>query len=96
MLNGVRDDCLGEAEHGTADTLLHQTGLWDLVWVDTEARPDEKGYTFEYHEKTGDIYKSLVFRTKRFTLKAPEARIEESRDEVKVVALTKASRDGAK
>jgi hypothetical protein len=96
LLQGTQDFRLGEIEITTADTLLHQTGLWDLVWIDTEASPGDKGYTFEYSEMAGDVYKGLVFKTKGFTLKAPEAKIEESADEVRIVVLTKASRDGTK
>jgi hypothetical protein len=65
---------------------------WD--WIDTEAKPGEKGYELKAGSQDGDVLKDVTFTTKGFTLKAPEVQIVEDKekDEVRVLILSKVKR----
>jgi len=39
-----------------------------------------------------DVYKNIVFKTKGFSLKAPEVPVEEKDNEVKIIILSKVAR----
>ena len=55
-----------------------------LEWVDTEAKPGEKGYELKYGEKAEDMYKNITLTTKGFTMTAKAIKIVEDGDTVKI------------
>ncbi len=80
FVNGISDLKLGDIELTTWNTPIHKPFLYTLEWTDTEVKPDEKNYTFNYERQEGDVYKNVVFTTPGFTLKAPEVKIKEDKD----------------
>ena len=93
--NGIEEFRLGDIVLTTADTPLYQPkvekNMYSLEWVDTEAKPGVKGYTFTFGKQEGDVYRNVEFKTAGFTLKAPEVQIVEDpqKDEVTVVIVRK-------
>jgi hypothetical protein len=55
-----------------------------LEWVDTEAKPGEKGYELKYSEKAEDMYKNITLTTKGFKMTAKAIKIAEDGDTVKI------------
>ncbi len=93
-LHGINDFALGDVLLTTADTPIHKPFLWTIEWVDTDAKPGEKGYDLTFEKKDGETYRNVVFQTAGFTLKAPEVEIKEdaAKNEVRVVILRKVAR----
>ena len=90
FLNGFEDLTLGGIELSSADTPLVRPWTWGIEWVDTESRDGERRFELEWREKRGDVYMGLVLKTAGFTLRAPEARILESPNSIRVIVLRKA------
>ena len=93
-INGIKPFVMGGIELTTWDTPIHKPFLTTIEWTDTEAKPDEKRYTFYYEKQEGDVYKNVVFTTPGFTLKAPEVKIQEKKDknQLRIVCLSKVAR----
>jgi len=73
-----------------AETLMLGDQLYYLKWVDTAGDPKVKGYALTYGRKEGDdVYYDAEFKTKGFTLKAPEIRVKDTPSRVKVTVLAK-------
>jgi hypothetical protein len=67
-----------------------QDQLYYLKWVDTDAKPDEKGYELTSSRQEGDgIFYDAVFKTRGFTLSAPKIQVKERPSRVKVTVLSK-------
>ncbi len=94
FVNGIADYVFGDVVVTTWNTPIHKPFLYTLEWTDTEVKPEEKGYTFYYGKKEGDVYKDVYFTTPGFTLKAPEVSIKENKDknEFRIVILSKVAR----
>ena len=92
--HGIRKYTSGQVEITSADTLLYSPVFHQLEWVDEETKKGDKGYDISFAKKDNDIYKNVVFKTKGFTLKAPEVQIIEDKEknEVRIDILTKAAR----
>lgn len=92
--HGMEDFHLADIQLTTADTPIYRRMVFSYEWIDTETGPGKKGYKMTFKEKAGDTYKNLVFRTKGFTLKAPEAQIKEDKDknEIRILVLSKVAR----
>ncbi len=92
--HGINKYASGQIELTSIDTPLYSPIFSIIEWVDTDIKEGEKGYEISFAEKTGDIYKNLRFKTKGFTLIAPEVRIvnDKEKNEVRLYILTKASR----
>jgi hypothetical protein len=92
--NGIKELTMGDIVLTTWHTPIHKPFLYTIEWTDTEAKPEEKGYTFNYEKQEGDVYKNVIFTTPGFTLKAPEVQIKESKEknEFRIVILTKIAR----
>ncbi len=74
---------------GAASPIV-QDQLFYVKWIDTEAKPGEKGYTLTFGKKEGDdIYIDAVFTTGGFTLRAPKIQVRETPERVKVTILAK-------
>ena len=74
---------------GAASPIV-QDQLFCVKWIDTEAKPGEKGYTLTFGKKEGeDIYIDAVFTTGGFTLRAPKIHVHETPERVKVTILAK-------
>ncbi len=80
FLNGIEEFRLGDVVLTTWNTPIHKPYLNTIEWTDTEVKPDEKNYTFNYEKKDGDVYKNVIFTTPGFTLKAPEVKIKEDKE----------------
>lgn len=93
-LHGIKDYTLGDVLLTTAETPIHKPYLWTIEWVDTEAKPGEKGYEFTFEKKDGEIYRNLVLKTAGFTLTAPEVEIkeDEAKNEVRIIVLKKVAK----
>jgi hypothetical protein len=91
--HGAGSITLGEVEMATADVPL-EGFLRTWEWIDTEAKPQVKGYELTVGNQTGDVLKDVVFTTKGFTLKAPEVQLAENKDkdEVRIFVLSKVKR----
>ncbi len=91
MKEGFQPFTLGEIELTSGNGLIYMPGIWNLEWVDS--KPVEgRGFDLKFEKKDGNVYKKAVITTGGFTLKAPEVRIEETPDEVKIVILSKVAR----
>jgi hypothetical protein len=55
-----------------------------LEWIDTEAKPGEKGYDLKYNSHEGDVYKDVTLTTKGFSMTAKAIKIAEDGDTVKI------------
>ncbi len=74
---------------GAASPIV-QDQLFYIKWIDTEAKPGEKGYTLTFGKKEGeDIYIDAVLTTGGFTLRAPKIQVRETPERVKVTILAK-------
>ena len=80
FVNGIADYVFGDVTMTTWNTPIHKPFLYTLEWTDTEVKPGEKNYTFNYEKQEGEVYKNVVFTTPGFTLKAPEVKIKEDKD----------------
>ena len=87
--NGIEEFRLGSIVLTSADTPVYQPrkNFFSLEWVDTNARADEKGYTFKYEKQEGDVYKNVEFKTAGFTLTAPEVQVVENREKNEVTIV---------
>lgn len=92
--HGIQEYVSGQIELTSIDTPLYSPTFAIVEWVDTATKEGEKGYEISFAKKTNDIYKNVQFKTKGFTLKAPEVRIvnDKEKNEVRLYLLTKASR----
>lgn len=97
-VDGIEDFHLGDILLTTADTPFYQPtppkNMFSLEWVDTEAKPGEKGYTFTFDKQEDDVYKNIEFKTPGFTLKAPEVQIVDDPDknEVSIIIVRKVAK----
>ena len=57
---------------------------WVLEWIDTEAKPGEKGYELKYDSLEGDLYKGVTLMTSGFSMTAKAVKIKESADTVEI------------
>jgi hypothetical protein len=55
-----------------------------LEWIDTDAKPGEKGYILKYQSQAGDLYKGVNLKTKGFSMTAKAVKITEDNDSVKI------------
>jgi len=93
-LNGLKEFKTGDVVLTTWNTPIHKPFIYSIEWTDTEAKPEEKGYTFYYEKQDGAVYKNVVFSTAGFTLKAPEVEIKDDKDknEFRIFILSKVAR----
>ncbi len=89
---GVQDMKIEGIELRTSGEPSHQLGIYDYEWIDTRTPAGEKGYKMRSSGHEGGIYRDLVFECGGFTLHAPEAMVEESPGQVRIVVMTKAAR----
>ena len=73
--NGIEEFHLGQIVLTTVDTPIYQPtskkNMFSLEWVDTGAKPGEKGYTFTFEKQEGDVYKNVEFKTSRLHAESP-------------------------
>jgi hypothetical protein len=87
---GIEQIRIREVEFNGEKTPIIADQLYYVKWIDTEAKPGEKGYTIVSSSKQGDdVYVDAVFKTRGFTLKAPKIRVKNSPARVKVQVLEK-------
>ncbi len=55
-----------------------------LEWIDTHAKPGEKGYSFKYKSQEGSLYKDVSLTTKGFSMTAKAIKIAEDGETVKI------------
>lgn len=55
-----------------------------LEWIDTDAKPGEKGYDLKYRAQEGDLYKHVTVTTKGFSMTAGAVKIADDGDTVKI------------
>jgi hypothetical protein len=55
---------------------------WIIEWVDTEAKPGEKGYELKFESQEGDLFKGVTFTTAGFSFTVKAIKIEDKGDKV--------------
>ena len=55
-----------------------------IEWIDTEAKPGEKGYEIKFDSHEGDLYKGVTLTTRGFSMTAKAIKIEDDSDKVKI------------
>jgi len=55
-----------------------------LEWIDTDAKPGEKGYDLKFNSHEGDVYKDVTLTTKGFSMSAKAIKIAEDGDTVTI------------
>jgi hypothetical protein len=55
-----------------------------LEWIDTDAKPGEKGYKLQYKSREGSFYKNVTLKTKGFSMSAKAIKIDEDGEAVNI------------
>ena len=87
--HGIERLILGDVKLVSQDTPMSRPNAYTVIWVDTEPKEGEKGYTVTFESKAGNNYKNAVITTSGFTLEVPEVKILEREGEVRFVILSK-------
>lgn len=81
--HGLAEFVYGSLKLVSVDTPMRMIKK-SLEWVDTEAKPGEKGYELQYESLEGDLYKGVTLKTRGFTMTAKAVKIAETDDRVKI------------
>ena len=55
-----------------------------LEWIDTDAKPGDKGYDLKYESHEGNLYKDVTLTTRGFSMTAKAIKITEDGETVKI------------
>jgi len=90
FLDGIECIQIQEVVLAGGKTPMIADQLYYVKWVDTETKPEEKGYSIAAERKEGDdVYIEATVTTKGFTLKAPKIRVQDTPSRVKIRILEK-------
>jgi len=92
---GIERLTLGDIEFIGAETPMSRPDLYIVEWVATDVPKGARGYELTCGKREGLTYFDAVFTTSGFTLKAPEIRIVEKDDSVRIILLSKVRRSAA-
>lgn len=73
---------------GQQSPMCQPWAYW-VEWIDTEPSPDARAYSIQFESRDGDVLKNVTLTTRGFTLIAPDVRLIEKQDEVRIILRTK-------
>jgi hypothetical protein len=92
---GIERMTLGEIEFRGAETPMSRPALNIIEWIAADVPNGTRGFKLTFGKRDESTCFDAVFKTSGFTLKAPEIRIVEKDDSVRIIFLNKVHRSAA-